>query len=196
MCLSKQVQCSLLVMFSLWRQCLAQVLHIQELWVLNLAGFSFQETNQPSPQQPALCLNKNKTQTHGFLNTLKRYKTRFTNKFQLLCTPLAAENSCKAGLSMFSQAHGYFESLECGKVRTLYWAWPVENTILLLPKAQGDKTQRHFQPAVHNYFGLNLVTSCPEGEGESPFCSSQLCLWKMFHTPASLKLFKTTSHHI
>lgn len=167
-CLSVQVQCSQLVIFNLWRQSLAPVLHTQELWVLNHVGFSFQETNQPLPQQPAVRLNKKKThtnQTHGFLNALKRYKTRFTNKFQLLCTPLAAQNSCKAGLSAFSQAHGYFASSEYGKVRTLYWIRPVENIILLLHKARGDKIQTYLQPAVHYYSRLNLATGCPEGEG-------------------------------
>lgn len=135
-CPSKQIYCSQLLISYLWRQSLAWVLHIKELLVLNRVGFSFQDTKQPFPQHSRVVLHtatccmfgkrmeKKKTpkhQPHWFLNALKRYKTRFTNKFQLLCTPLATQNSCKAGLSRFSQAYGYFASSEYKKVRTFYW---------------------------------------------------------------------------
>lgn len=198
MCLSRQVQYSLLVIFHLWRHSLASTAHPAALssepcWLL----ISGDKPAFPTATSSMFKPKKNPTnQTHGFLNSLKRYKTRFTNKFQLLCTPLAAENSCKAGLSLFSQAHRYFASLENGKVRTLYWIWPVENIILLLHKAQGVKTQRYLQPAVHYYFGLNLVTGCPEGDGESQFCPSQLCIWKILHTHATLKKLRTTNNPI
>lgn len=134
-CPSKQVYCSQLLTSYLWRQSLARVLCIKELLVLNHVGFSFQDTKQPFPQHSRVVLHtvtcyrfgkekKKKTQKKphiGFWMHWKKYETKFTNKFQLLCTPLATQNSCKAGLSGFSQSYGYFASSEYRKVRTFCW---------------------------------------------------------------------------
>lgn len=186
-CPSKQAYCSWLLTSHLWRQSLAQVLHIKELLVLNHVGFSFQDTTQPFPQHSRVVLHRAtcwlfKKTPRWFLNTLKSYNSRFTNKFQLLCTPLAMQNSCKAGLSGFSQACGYLASPEYRKDGIFHLL--IENITVLPGKAQADNTGTSLRSAARRDSGLNLLTR--QGEG-SPFSARQLYTWNLLRTHTSLK---------